>query len=703
MLKNHSSRHKRRKVQSETGLELSRLRKYILSQASANENIENESVHKQSKHEMETAEMNFSQNNVEEISAICNELDLMNEDFVYQYSDSECSDIEVLGEELDLNKNEIDAEIENEQSFQTSIKSWALDYNIKHNALKSLLQILNEHTNVKFSKDPRTILRTPNNYKITDLSHGQYCHLGFKKAIERCIDQLKPTGYFQEHKNTLEFFISTDGAPLGKSSGLSMWPILCQTFGSIVQVIGIFVGESKPKDSNEFFAPFIEEMEDIQENGLTYDEVSYSVFIKGLIFDAPAKAFALNVKYHSGYNSCTKCTIYGVNISNTVCFPNEYPEPNLRSDEGFRTFQYGEQFNDDYQKKKTILANINNLGLITRVPLDYMHLVCLGVMRKLILLWMQGPLKNRLACHQINKISEQLIQLRLHVPSEFPRKPRNLKLIKLWKATEFRNFLMYYGPVLIKNELNEIAYNHFLLLHVAIRLLADPVAVQKSANIACANELLEKFVADFGNVYEKKNISYNVHNLKHLSQDVRTFGCLDKFSAFPFENFICTLKRLIRKGDQPLQQLVRRLGELDNIVSKHNRILKNAADFSKQHNGGPLTNNRKYDNEFQIMHKNSIIFKSDDKNDCVQVKDNSIIQILNFAESEKVFYIIGNKFKIIGNLYEYPYESKLFNIFIVKKTNEVNSWPCSDIVAKMLKIPSNNNFIVFPILHTSEK
>lgn len=648
MVKNHSSRHKRRKIQSETGLELNRLRKYVFSQASAIDNIEksgncnltlheslhnfhNESEHNQSADiavdKIDVAEINSLTHNVEDISVKCDETDLFHEDFVYTYSDSECSETEVLDEDQHLNKNEINEVMENEQSFQTSIKSWALDYNIKHNALRSLLQILNENTNVKFSKDPRTILTTPINYKIIDLSHGQYCHLGFKKAVKRCIDQLKPTGYFQKHGNTLAFFISTDGAPLGKSSGLSMWPILCQTFNNIIQVIGIFVGESKPKDSNEFFTPFMEEMEDIQENGLIYDGVTYSIFIKGLIFDAPAKAFALNVKYHSGYNSCTKCTIYGVNINNTVCFPNQFPEPYVRSDEGFRSFRYSEEFNDDYQKKKSILANINNLGLITGVPLDYMHLVCLGVMRKLLLLWMQGPLNNRLTSHQINNISEQLNLLRRHVPSDFPRKPRTLKLIKLWKATEFRNFLIYYGPILLKNKLNQIAYNHFLLLHVAIRLLADPVAVQKLENVACANELLEKFVSDFGYIYGKKNVSYNVHNLKHLSQDVRTFGCLDKFSAFPFENFICTLKRMIRKGNQPLQQLVRRLGELDVIVSKHNRISKNSIDyFSKQHNDGPLTKNRKYDNEFRIMHKSSIIFYSeDDKLDCVPLKNNSIV------------------------------------------------------------------------------
>jgi len=33
-----------------------------------------------------------------------------------------------------------------------------------------------------------------------------------------------------------------------------------------------------------------------------------------------------------------------------------------------------------------------SVGMVTQFPLDYMHLVCLGVMCKLLLLWLKGLL-----------------------------------------------------------------------------------------------------------------------------------------------------------------------------------------------------------------------------------------------------------------------------------------------------------------------
>jgi len=57
------------------------------------------------------------------------------------------------------------------------------------------------------------------------------------------------------------------------------------------------------------------------------------------------------------------------------------------------------------------------------------------------------------------------------MPCEFARKPRSLSFIKLWKATEFRNLLLYTSPIAFKFFLRKDLYNHFLVLRVAIRIL----------------------------------------------------------------------------------------------------------------------------------------------------------------------------------------------------------------------------------------
>lgn len=57
------------------------------------------------------------------------------------------------------------------------------------------------------------------------------------------------------------------------------------------------------------------------------------------------------------------------------------------------------------------------------------------------------------------------------MPTEFQRKPRPLYQYKHWKAVEYRTFLLYLGPIVLKNNVSEQVYNHFLTSYMAITLL----------------------------------------------------------------------------------------------------------------------------------------------------------------------------------------------------------------------------------------
>lgn len=48
---------------------------------------------------------------------------------------------------------------------------------------------------------------------------------------------------------------------------------------------------------------------------------------------------------------------------------------------------------------------------------------------------------------------------------------------------------------------------------------------------------------------------YDIHCLVHLANKARLFGPLDNCSSFPFENYLQRIKRCIRSGNKPLQQL----------------------------------------------------------------------------------------------------------------------------------------------------
>jgi len=97
-------------------------------------------------------------------------------------------------------------------------------------------------------------------------------------------------------------------------------------------------------------------------------------------------------------------------------------------------------------------VTIDKIRLINpngKFSLDYMHLICLGVMCKLIFLWMNGPLSVRLHNSKIKQISANLRLVKNYIPIEFCRKPRDVEEACRWKATEFRQLIIYTGPIIL--------------------------------------------------------------------------------------------------------------------------------------------------------------------------------------------------------------------------------------------------------------
>jgi hypothetical protein len=138
-----------------------------------------------------------------------------------------------------------------------------------------------------------------------------------------------------------------------------------------------------------------------------------------------------------------------------------------------------------------------------------------------------------------------MLSLRNWIPSEFSRKPRSLNVIDRWKATKFRQFLLYTGPLVLFQVVHSNLYKNFMLLSVAMHILLNDKLCEMFS--AYAHDLLVAFVSHFAQIYGNDMLVYNVHGLVHLSADAAKFGNLDHVSSFPFEDFLGKLKRMVRK------------------------------------------------------------------------------------------------------------------------------------------------------------
>ena len=104
-------------------------------------------------------------------------------------------------------------------------------------------------------------------------------------------------------------------------------------------------------------------------------------------------------------------------------------------------------------------------------------------------------------------------------------------------------------------------YEHFMLLWYAITCLVRGTVTQ------VREQALKMFVKKCHSIYGREFMSFNVHTLIHLVDDFKNFGPLESVSAFSFENYLGCLKRKIRCGNKPSQQLINRLNENPVLTS----------------------------------------------------------------------------------------------------------------------------------------
>lgn len=477
---------------------------------------------------------------------------------------------------LDSVMNNLDSSSFNSDSFvvdsknicsisrATIIQNWAIDNAITHIAVNELLSILREWLpHDQFPKNARTLLKTPRKVEIIDKAGGQYYYFGIRNHLISCLKNglcsFKQTyDNFSSIGNLITLKVGIDGVPVSKSSNLQFWPVLFsidQDQLKKVYIASLFYGTHKPNSIDEFLFDFVSEMQILETSGILFNEISYSIRIRCIIADAPARSFIKCIKNHNAYYGCERCYRKG-KWRKRVIYPVNLTGENY-SDDSFRMQLFSKHHNGT-----SPLINLE-LGLVSQIPLDYLHLCCLGIMKKLLLSWIEGPGHFKLRRKSINLISERLLNISIQMPKEFSRKTRGLSEIRHWKGTEFRTFMLYVGPFVLKEILSKKIYKHFLLFHVAMYIMCLNAESQEWLDYA--SKLLTQFVNEIPKHYHSDFLSYNMHSLQHLPFDVKNHGCLDRFSAFEFESYLYKLKRMLRTNNHHLKQVVHRVLETENV------------------------------------------------------------------------------------------------------------------------------------------
>ena len=325
----------------------------------------------------------------------------------------------------------------NNETLSSELALWYAENNISRTALGKLLVVLRKYGNF-LPKDARTLLKTPSNISALRKCKVDFIYFGIEAGLLNLLSQNIELGSLI----CLEKIANIDGLPIFKSTGAQFWPILLNLNG-LKFLVALYYGYQKPSHVEEYLEEFLNELAVLTREGVQIFGKQYEGNLKCFVCDAPARSYLKGIVNHTGCYSCERCTIKGEWASRVVL--DELGEQEPRTDEKFQNYQYPQ-----HQKFASPLINAG-IKCIEQFPLDYMHMVCLGVVKRIVSFLKSGPGISKLSRQQLDVISEQLVSFNGLFLSEFSRQPRSLFESDRWKATEFRQFLLYTGPIVLKD------------------------------------------------------------------------------------------------------------------------------------------------------------------------------------------------------------------------------------------------------------
>lgn len=603
--------------------------------------------------------------------------------------------LDLTNENKDLKKSkDIEESLFSENmNFEEQLASVFVKTKITHVQAKEILKLLKIHPCFSnLPNDPRTILNCPRtSCSIDEIADGHYLHLGFEEGIKSI---LKITS-LDMIPNNLEIDFHIDGVSLYDASNFQMYPIqirIANIYQSKPEIVGIWKGMSKPTSAVELLKPFVNDVLKVRNNnGIIFHGRKLTFSLRCFIADAVCRAFVLGHQGHKSRVPCSKCWIIGESIRQGVMVYSGI-EHRLRTNEEYIACLDGEH----HIEGESSIARLS-INLVKQTVFDYMHLVCLGVMEKIFLAIINGKYASsaKISSSSAKILSDRLELMKQFCPKEFARKPINIAKHRTFKATEHRQILLYTGPVIFLGLMNEAMYLHFLLLHSAIRILVDAVCSRNTIMINKAEVMLKIFVKRVAEHYGVEFISYNVHGLLHLSDDVRNYGPLDSFSAFPYENNMRYFRKMCRKPNQHLQQIANRRYEEKMHLHRTYPLINDSIKVSGVHkNGLILTVGSQYRNCFQYRNLSykKFFLSLNGRDDTIILEDSSICILQNILKDNKKYYLIVKRFNKVTNFFNTLVPSSEIGIFHCSLlSHELIVINLDQVVGKCFKLPLCDN------------
>ncbi|XP_040064985.1 uncharacterized protein LOC115322291 [Ixodes scapularis] len=218
----------------------------------------------------------------------------------------------------------------------------------------------------------------------------------------------------------------------------------------------------------------------------------------------------------------------------------------------------------------------------TGFVVDYMHAVCSGFVKYTTCMWFDCKSAFPFSMGgKISVVDSRLLSLQpIH---EMSRLPRSLVHRRYWKSSEWRNWLLYFSPVVLRGLLPPVYYKNWVqFVYLMHFLLKESIPLDELRSVA---KQMKLFLKEYEKLYGKEHITYNAHLLLPLVDSVREWGPLWNYSAYSFENMNGSIVKLVNGTRYAHWQIV----EKYLIMSALPKLCSRSTFFSQSSAGHLMT------------------------------------------------------------------------------------------------------------------
>lgn len=224
-------------------------------------------------------------------------------------------------------------------------------------------------------------------------------------------------------------------------------------------MLGAWHGNQKPA-FDIFLRPLANQLNTLK-NGISMTtpdgEKMISLSNLTMTADNPAKEGMMKLKK----NACGSCFQVCVNLPNPVggpplaTWPLQVPPAALRTRESLmQDAEHAINTGHPHHGVKGLSSLLLVEGVDPILPIDYQHNVCLNVVKRLLQLWFDHTYAGK-PWSIIQRVDDfDRLMTGMKAPGFITRPPRAFTdELKHWKAVEYRSFLLYFGPMVMKEML----------------------------------------------------------------------------------------------------------------------------------------------------------------------------------------------------------------------------------------------------------